>query len=185
MSEPEENQSNCHKFKDQLDSLIDAMVEARLQQEAGQTAIILEYSFEPEGALKEHLADCADCHNYQLANRVIIEAARALPRLKGDEALTQSILAMVLESQESESLAIAKSEPKITAPVATQSIFTLRSTCLLVASFIAFTVTTSGFTTDGVWSACSWAVALIAVAMLKPLIEGKLSLTNTNSLAKA
>jgi len=183
----EQNRLNCQQSKDQLDSLIEAMVEAKLNPEANQSQKALNSSFdsffesglEPQGALKEHLADCSECHNYQLANRVIIEAARALPRLQGDEDLTQSILAAIEISQNE------KSEEIVRVPAAVPSVFTLRSSYLLVASFVAFTLTTSGFTPEGLWSAGSWALALIVVAMLKPLIEGNLTLTNTNSMAKA
>ncbi len=102
---------NCQQARDQLDLLIEAMVDARIQAESdsslgtaeGEEKYKLEHNaFEPAGPLKVHLAECADCHNYQLANRVIIEAARALPKLVADEALTQSIMAMVQASQESE-----------------------------------------------------------------------------------
>jgi hypothetical protein len=177
---------NCQQAKDQLDNLIEAMVEARLhpdvgpQNAPGPFADSFDSSFEPRGALKEHLADCSECHNYQLANRVIIEAARALPRLEGDEALTQSILAAIETGE------VEKSEAKASAPAPASPRLTAGSALVLAASFMAFTLTTSGFTPDAVWSAGSWALALVMVALLKPLIEGNLNINSaTNSMAKA
>jgi hypothetical protein len=197
---------NCEQSRDQLDLLVEAMVDARIEAElnadptsgsAGQAGQI---AAEPTGALKEHLASCTDCHNYQLANRVIIEAARALPKIEADEALTQSILARIQESQESElGTQTAKSIPAATtavtavaAPISNGAkpfVFSLQSIYGLVASFLAFTFITStsaGFTIDAVWSAGSWALALLMVAMLKPLIEGNGQFANaTPTSAKA
>jgi len=171
---------NCQRSKDQLDSLIEAMVEARLNVEADDGIHSSSSSFEPDGALKEHLADCSECHNYHLANRVIIEAARALPKLQGDEALTQSILAAIEISD------LQLAEVKRAVPVPAQSMFTPRSALILVASFVAFILTSSGFSVDALWSVCSWSLALMMVALLKPLIEGNVSLTSpAHSMAKA
>jgi hypothetical protein len=210
---------NCQQSKDHLDVLTEAMVEARIRaavesrqsafegpgHDAGQgpgpkigqghrpaSQIFSESNLEPTGALKKHLANCSDCHNYQLANRVIIEAARALPKLEGDEDLTQSILALIQESQESNLLSvqgpseIEKEKAKVPAPKARQFAFSQHSVLVLVASFLAFTFiisTTAGFTIEAMWSAGSWALALVMVALLKPLIEGNFTLAHAAQTA--
>jgi len=173
----EEAKPSCDQSKEQLDLLIDSMVEARLNQAQG-----LE-SFDPQGALQEHLLECADCHNYHLANRVLIEAAKSLPRLDGGEELTSSIMAMIEEAQ------MAEASP--------QSFFARHNNVILIASFIAFTLFTSGIFTDSsalgespmssdwIWSSGSWALALMVVALLKPFIEGNWSIDSHSRTVKA
>ncbi|MBS1991176.1 MAG: hypothetical protein JSS86_20270 [Cyanobacteria bacterium SZAS LIN-2] len=178
----EEKKLNCSQAKEQLDNLIDCMVEARLQKSASGE------SFEPQGALASHLSDCGDCHNYHLANQVIIEAAKALPRLDGGEDLTQSIMAMIEIEQEQQSQAVT----------AAPSIFAAHSNIFLALSFMAFTLITSGVLSDSpwlvnpsassdwLWSAASWGLALLAVALLRPLIESGRGVSSGNrSVAKA
>lgn len=182
----EEKKLNCSQAKEQLDNLIDCMVEARLQKSASGE------SFEPQGALASHLSDCGDCHNYHLANQVIIEAAKALPRLDGGEDLTQSIMAMIEIEQESQAVAITD------AVTAAPSIFAAHSNIFLALSFMAFTLITSGVLSDSpwpvnpsassdwLWSAASWGLALLAVALLRPLIESGRGISSGNrSVAKA
>jgi len=173
----ESNAINCQKAKDELDNLIEAMVDARLHPQSADRA-----NFEPAGELKTHIETCSDCHNYHLANRIIIEASKALPRLEGDEDLTSSILALVEKAQSEEvSASSAASRPMISPG----------SLGLLIVSFLAFTMINVGSLTTGIsaeelWSTASWALALLAVALLKPMVEGGWSLNQSNrSIAKA
>jgi len=189
----EEYKLDCEKAKEQLDMLIDLMVEERLKQAQNKSldaTNLASGSFEPQGALKNHLADCTQCHNYHLANQVLIEAAKALPRLEADEDFTQSIMAMIEVEQNSQNT-IAPQNTHV------PSFFARHNNIFLVASFIAFTLITSGVfadnapladgaaSSDWIWSTGSWALALLVVALLKPFIEGNGSSAGQSRTAKA
>ena len=183
----EEYKLNCEKAKEQLDMLIDCMVEARLKEARSPGQTLEGQNFEPQDALKDHLSDCSECHNYHLANQVLIEAAKSLPRLDAGEDLTQSIMAMIEVEQnamlEQTNQITTTTTATTTNGVVTQSFFAKHNNIFLIASFIAFTVITSGVfadnapladgaaSSDWIWSACSWALALVVVAMFKPFIE--------------
>ncbi|MBU6450288.1 MAG: hypothetical protein KGS72_00810 [Cyanobacteria bacterium REEB67] len=146
------NNFNCEKAKKELDDNFGI----------GSTG-------HPSAALRSHLGECQSCHNYQLANRVIIEAARDLPGLTADSALTDSIMAMIDEEIAGQKIEEERPNPASSPQLST--LFDRKSIALMAASFGVFIVLLSGFSTDGLWSAFSWLVALAVVALLKPLIE--------------
>jgi hypothetical protein len=170
------NNLDCEQAREELDLLLEASVQARIESKLGAKAggIIESGADEnsagqPTQALRHHLGQCQACHNYQLANRVIIEAAREMPKLTADSALTSSIMAMI----DLEIAAQALPEESVDAAGAKKQLllFDGKSMAILAASFAAFIVLSSGFSADGLWSAFSWLVALAMVALLKPLLE--------------
>ena len=166
------NNLDCDHARDELDLLLEASVQARIESRLGAGAGSepdKNSAGQPTQALRNHLGQCQACHNYQLANRVIVEAAREMPQLSADSALTSSIMAMIdleIAAQTLPAEGVASTGAK------KQSLrFDGTSIAMLAASFAAFIILSSGFSADGLWSAFSWLVARAMVALLKPLLE--------------
>jgi hypothetical protein len=142
----------CRSTKEQLDFILESGIDARLKLASGGEPLALS---DLSADSQDHLSTCADCQNYQLANRMLTEAARDLPGLTTDRELTDSIM-----------LAFDKEvAAEVKAKIAS---FTYLK---FAASFIAFILVGSGISVDSIWSAGAWMAALAVVALLKPLLE--------------
>ena len=77
----EQENDLCLKTKEQLDFILEDGIDARLNGSGSEKAL---KSAVLTDKLQAHLHSCADCQSYQLANRVLVEAARDLPKLAAD-----------------------------------------------------------------------------------------------------
>lgn len=173
---------DCNQTKERLEELIDQIVDAGLQGKASgaeltgkdsQDFAVNKLTLSAE--CQEHLNQCADCRDYQTANRMLIDAAAVLPKQVVPQAdlLTANIMQLVmaepaytLESQAAQtSLAVIAA-----APAANRS---YREIYLVLLSFAAFAATSAygQQLDDSLWNIGSWTIALLVFAALKPLIE--------------
>jgi hypothetical protein len=166
---------DCNKTKERLEELVDQIVDAGLiGQEIDPSQLSLTSDYQ------EHLVQCADCRDYQLANRILIEAAAALPLLEIPQAdlLTASIMHAVMEEPVPEAAATALSDKEASTDksiTATSNFHNNRygEISLVAISFVAFALASAyGVQLDeSLWNIGSWLIALMVFIALKPLIE--------------
>lgn len=133
---------SCQQFRLAIDDMVDKTVDARIGGGA-----------EPclDEAVGSHLASCPDCLNYKMANQMIVKAAAETPLLKPRADLTKAIMTELSADFESSQ----NQQPQI---------------ILLMGAFLAFIAITIMEVNDSPWNIASWAVALIFILALKPLL---------------
>lgn len=164
----EENQIlSCQMVKENLDDFMERVVDMRI---AGESEVL---SSTLAAAVEEHLLNCPECLNYKLANSTLLASAAALPSPAFDEALTMDIMAAVRALPQETALQSTEVEDKIqTRPIQTiNSSQKSNPIMALLASFALFAVCLPLEAGDNMWSVLSWALALVAVLMLEPLLR--------------
>lgn len=166
---------DCNRTKERLEELVDQIVDAGLlgkEIDPSQLSLTSDY--------QEHLSDCANCRDYQAANRMLIEAAAALPIYEVPQAdlLTASIMQAVMAEPVSETGASALSNSEMSTDktiTATTKIHKNRygEISLAALSFTTFALASAyGVQLDeSLWNIGSWLLALMVFIALKPLIE--------------
>ena len=157
---------DCNQTKERLEALVDQIVDAGLighELDPSQLSLTSD--------CQEHLSQCVNCRDYQIANRMLIEAAAALPIdvVPQADLLTASIMQAVMDEPMATTSAEANS-------AATKIQNKSHGEISLVAlSFIAFAVASAyGVQLDeSLWNIGSWLIALMVFIALKPLLEHK------------
>lgn len=147
--------------KENLDVFMEMVVDMRI---AGESEVL---SSTLAAAVEEHLLNCPECLNYKLANSTLLASAAALPSPAFEEALTMDIMAAVRALPQETASQSAEAEGKIQ----TNSIQKINPIVALLASFALFAVCLPLEAGDNIWSVLSWALALVAVLMLEPLLR--------------
>lgn len=160
---------DCNQTKERLEELVDQIVDAGLiGQEIDPSQLSL------ANDCQEHLSQCASYRDYQLANRMLIEAAAALPIevVPKADLLTASIMQAVMDEPMATTSAEAISAATNTAATKIQN-KSHGEISLVALSFIAFAVASAyGVQLDeSLWNIGSWLIALMVFIALKPLLE--------------
>ena len=165
---------DCNQTKERLEELVDQIVDAGL---IGQEIDPSQLSLTSD--CHEHLSKCASCRDYQAANRMLIEAAAALPIYDVPQAdlLTASIMQAVMDEPITEigaALSHYKASNDKTDTATTKIHRNLYGEISLVAiSFVAFAVASAYEVQidESLWNIGSWLIALVVCIALKPLLE--------------
>jgi hypothetical protein len=136
----------CDDFKLAIDDLVDKTVDARI---TGASEPVLDQ------AVADHLAVCASCLDYKMANQMIVRAANETPLLTPKADLTRSIMAE-LEGDFKEQSREQSKQPQLV---------------FLLGAFLLFIGLTIMEVNDSPWNIASWVLALTVVLALKPLLE--------------
>ncbi|CAN5212841.1 hypothetical protein BH11CYA1_BH11CYA1_35590 [soil metagenome] len=179
---------DCNQTKERLEELIDQIVDAGLRGKAPsdktyendkkdenfKTGLEPSLPFTLSRECQEHLNQCADCRDYQTANRMLIDAAAVLPIQEVPQAdlLTASIMQLVMD----EPAYASDSQIQASTPAAAEVLTpgkSSREIYLVLISFAAFAATSAyGLQLDeSLWNIGSWSLALLLFAALKPLVE--------------
>lgn len=166
---------DCNQTKERLEELVDQIVDAGLiGKEIDQSQLSLTSDYQ------EHLGQCADCRDYQVANRMLIEAAVALPlhEIPQADLLTASIMQAVMEEPATEVGATVLSDRETSTDNTITPASKFRNNrsgeiSLVAISFVAFALaSTYGVQLDeSLWNIGSWLIALMVFIALKPVIE--------------
>lgn len=136
----------CEQFKLAIDDLVDKTVDARI---TGASEPVL------DKAVADHLAVCADCLDYKMANQMIVRAANETPLLTPKAYLTRSIMDE-LDGDFKEQSREQSKQPQLV---------------FLLGAFVLFIGLTIMEVNDSPWNIASWILALAVVLALKPLLE--------------
>lgn len=165
---------DCNQTKERLEALIDQIVDAGL---IGQEIDPNQLSLTSD--CQQHLSQCANCRDYQVANRMLIEAAAALPIAEVPQAdlLTASIMQAVMDEPMPAISALVKNHMACNDKINTETMQIQSNTyseiSLVALSFVAFALASAyGVQLDeSLWNIGSWLIALVVFIAIKPLIE--------------